>query len=81
MLTRKASPQFIASGYSLDLYCSYKNAEHKHAEFPHNYSCEDKKDAYKNAKQAGWVIHKDRTATCPKCAKVFKLGKVKAAKC
>lgn len=64
-------PVQIASGYSLDLYCKYLNPAHKFREFPHQYTGEYGPDVFNKARAAGWVIHKDRTATCPKCPRPY----------
>lgn len=66
------SPLRMASGYTLDLYCKYKNPAHKWDEFPHQYFDEHGPNTHRSARKAGWLIHKDRTATCPKCAKELK---------
>ena len=60
-------PLTIASGYSLHLYCRYLNPAHKFGEFPHEYNGEHGPRVFNEARAAGWRIHKDGTATCPKC--------------
>lgn len=60
-------PLQFASGYSLHLYCKYLNPAHKFDEFPHEFFGEYGPDVFNEARAAGWVIHRDRTATCPKC--------------
>jgi len=62
----------IASGYSLDLYCKWNNPDHVWGEFPHQYSDEEKAKCWRLARKAGWIVHRDRTATCPKCAAKLK---------
>lgn len=71
MVTKNVNPLRIASGYTLHLYCKYQNPKHKFAEFPHEFFDENKSVAWRDARNAGWVIHRDRTATCPKCKKVL----------
>ena len=68
-LTPLPQPITYASGYSLDLYCKWLTADHKFDEFPHQYTGEHGPEVFRRARQRGWIIHKDRTATCPKCAK------------
>lgn len=63
---------YLASGYTIDLYCKYKNPDHVWDEFPHTYFHEKGSVARSRAKRAGWIIHKDRSATCPKCANKLK---------
>lgn len=64
----KANPVNYAGCYSLDLYCKYESAQHRHGEFPHSYTSESGEGARAQARRVGWLIHRDRTATCPKCA-------------
>lgn len=61
---------YLAGCYSLDLYCKWNNPAHAYAEFPHNFNAELGSTCRKLAKRAGWIIHRDNTATCPKCAKL-----------
>ena len=65
-------PNAYASGYLLHLYCKWLNAAHVYDEFPHEYTGEYGPDVFREARQQGWIIHRDRTATCPKCAKEVK---------
>ena len=65
-------PNYYASGYTLHLYCKYLNAEHKFDEFPHEFFDQHGPVTFRQARARGWIIHKDRTATCPKCAKEIK---------
>jgi uncharacterized paraquat-inducible protein A len=62
----------VASGYTLHLYCKWENVGHVWDEFPHEYFHEHRAKAWAAARKAGWIVHKDRTATCPKCAKKLK---------
>lgn len=68
------NPNYLASGYTLHLYCKWLNEDHRWDEFPHEYFDQHGPTTYSNARKAGWIIHKDRTATCPKCAKELKRG-------
>lgn len=55
--------------YSLDLYCKYNASCHEYGEFPHNYTGQFGGKCRARAARAGWILHKDGTTTCPKCAK------------
>lgn len=66
------NPNYYASGYTLDLYCKWLNEDHVYAEFPHQYTGEHGPKVFGAARKRGWIIHKDGTATCPKCAKELK---------
>ena len=57
----------IVGGYTLDLYCDHKNKDHEYNEFPHTYYEQLGSLCRKNARRDGWILHKDGTATCPKC--------------
>ena len=67
-----ASWQKWLGGYSLDLYCRFEgkwpDMRHEFDEFPHQYCGETFGECARMARSAGWVIHRDQTATCPKCA-------------
>lgn len=63
-----------ASGYTLDLYCeNIDNKEldlkmHDWLEFPHTFFAYDRKQAFRDARKAGWKINtKNKTCICPKC--------------
>jgi len=71
-LTLLPYPNYYAAGYTLHLYCKYLNADHEFDEFPHEYFGHYGPEVFRGARQQGWIIHRDRTATCPKCAKVLK---------
>lgn len=64
-----AVPIAYAGCYSLHLYCDHDNPAHGWDEFPHEYDeFERGSQARSKARADGWIIHRDRTATCPKCA-------------
>lgn len=69
-LTLKASPDYCPGSYDLHLYCKYENPRHGWDEFPHHYSGEYQTygEAAAAARSAGWILHRDGLATCPKCA-------------
>lgn len=70
-----ANPEYCPGAYVLHLYCKYENPDHGFQEFPHEsdqvYS---QGAAHRQAREAGWILHRDGTGTCPKCAKRLKAG-------
>lgn len=63
-------PERCPGAYVLHLYCRYENPAHGHREFPWEPEfCQTRGEAVTQARQAGWIVHRDDTATCPKCAK------------
>jgi hypothetical protein len=69
MAERAKDPSHYAAGYSLDLYCdsAVDSWKHRHCS---SYYGQTFAQCAKDARSEGWVIHKDRTATCPVCLKV-----------
>lgn len=74
-MTAERHPEAIpfSSGYTLDLYCcecqpgKWNGANPKETYFwdgPKSYSI-----VRKQARKAGWILHKDGYATCPECNK------------
>lgn len=56
--------------YDLHLYCKWSNPEHEFDEFPHQPTeVQTYGEAVAKARSWGWVIHRDQTGTCPKCAR------------
>ncbi|WNL50808.1 hypothetical protein RPALISO_221 [Ruegeria phage RpAliso] len=78
--TLNPNPLQYAGGYSLDLYCKFDVVKdddggyfhHRDASGAHFYG-ETRGEAMRAARAAGWTIHRDRTATCPSCAKALGL--------
>lgn len=71
----KAAPEYCPGAYSLHLYCKYENPDHRYGEFPHEpEDCETYGEAASQARASGWILHRDRRATCPKCAKRLRAG-------
>lgn len=65
---RKNAPLPYAGAYSLHLYCDRVNVQaHPFDTGFAEYVGETLGECLKQARQRGWVIHKDRTATCPRC--------------
>jgi hypothetical protein len=63
------APEHCPGSYDLHLYCKYDNPDHGFDEFPWVLADEETRPAaHRSAREAGWIIHRDRTATCPKCA-------------
>ena len=67
MKQRLTKPLHYASGYTLDLYCDHHNDDHGFNAGPTTYFGETFAECAKQARKEGWVLHKDQTATCPKC--------------
>lgn len=67
---KRDRPEYCPGCYSLHLYCDHENPAHRSGEFPHEYGqeCETGAQARREAREAGWVLHRDNTATCPKCS-------------
>ena len=71
-------PLVCPHGYAMDLYCRYENPDHAFEEFPwHLPNLKSYSDAVRYAKAKGWKLHKDGTATCPKCVKRLSEMKLK----
>lgn len=66
-----AETQDCPGCYVLHLYCKYENPDHAFDEFPHEYNHELGSVCRSDARKAGWILHRDGTATCPKCAKAL----------
>ena len=63
-------PELCPGAYSLHLYCKYKNPAHEVNEFPHEPTqCQTRGEAVTMARGWGWLLHRDGTATCPKCSR------------
>lgn len=65
-MERLTDPLPYAGCYTLDLYCKYKHPPGISG-FA-QYTSEKGSDAKSDARADGWVIHDDRTATCPRCS-------------
>lgn len=62
-------PNTCPGGYSLDLYCDRINPAHRYDDFPWGvvqFQTYGQSAAW--ARRQGWVLHRDGTATCPKCS-------------
>lgn len=66
-------PEWCPGAYSLHLYCKYENPAHSYGEFPHEpHGCQTYGQAARRARRWGWILHRDGTATCPKCARALR---------
>ncbi len=64
-------PRKIDSAYKADFFCKYENKAHVDGEFPLHIEGESWGDAIRKARDLGWRVHRDHTATCPKCAAIL----------
>lgn len=70
---RHEDPLPLAGGYTLHLYCDHTSDEHSFEEFPHQFYAETGAECRREARQTGWKINRDGTATCPKCCQRHRL--------
>lgn len=71
--TLRSDPIPVIGGYSIDLYCRYETGEFAHDSIEHghgvaSFAGHNEANCLKQARQAGWIIHRDNTVTCPHCA-------------
>lgn len=71
-ITKISNPNPYAGCYSLELYCDHLNDDHVYNEFPHTYTNEFGSACRSIARSEGWIIHRNNTATCPKCSGIKK---------
>ncbi|QJA43071.1 hypothetical protein [Phaeobacter phage MD18] len=73
MIEKWEEPFGYAGGYTLDLYCDHKNEDHPYtSQFPgfsESFYGNNHTEAAREARAAGWTIHRDRTATCKHCSR------------
>lgn len=67
-LKQLKSPKKIDAGFTADFFCKYHNHEHEADEFPYTVEAMSWGEAINKARTVGWIVHRDHTATCPKCA-------------
>lgn len=73
MIEKAKFPEYCPGCYSLHLYCDHVNPNHRYDEFPWEIDgFETGAQARKYAKSKGWKLHRDGTATCPKCVRELK---------
>lgn len=65
-IERLAEPLRIVGGYELHVYCDSELQEYEHEWFA-SFIGKDKATARRSAKNAGWKLRHDGTATCPDC--------------
>lgn len=78
--TKVGNPTICPSCYSLDLYCDHWFNGHDFKEFPHCYMGETYGQCATKARKSGWLLHRNGTATCPKCCKALSIGKYSKGK-
>jgi hypothetical protein len=70
------SPMPCPGGYTLDAYCKYRATHHKWTPQYPSYGESAYGQTYgecsSDLRKAGWILHRDGTATCPKCAAALK---------
>ena len=70
-MTRRLNPTPIeqAGSYVLHLYCRYltDDIDHDVLDQPSEFFAEKAAECRDMARNAGWTIHRDGTATCPQC--------------
>ncbi len=68
---RLPDPTPCPGGYSIDLYCDRLRTDLPNhrigADFPEQATGETRGEAQRAARISGWVLHRDGTATCPRC--------------
>lgn len=69
MKHRMVYPLPYAGCYDLHLYCDHANDAHDYDEFPHEFTGQTLGVCAKAARSIGWIIHRNCTATCPKCSR------------
>lgn len=73
-LTLREDPLPVVEGWAMDLYCRYTvDVEHDMDTHGVSIGGADRADARRQAKAMGWVLHRDGTASCPRCAKALGL--------
>ncbi len=70
------NPEYCPGAYVMHFYCKYQNRAHRHTAaypglFEESDQCETRGQALKQSRDAGWIIHRDGTATCPLCARTL----------
>lgn len=64
--------------YVMHFYCKYENPEHPYqSQNPGHYmeeadQVETRTAAIRQMRKAGWLYHRDNTATCPRCVKALR---------
>lgn len=67
------SPEYCPGAYVMHFYCKYKNEDHRHTDqwpglMEEADQVETRGEAVRQMREAGWIVHRDGTATCPLCA-------------
>ena len=60
----------IVEGWAMDLYCQYSvDVPHDMDTHGVSFGGVNRADARRQAKELGWILHRDGFATCPQCAR------------
>lgn len=70
MTTLREAPLKRAEGYTMDLYCRY-TGDYAHDTKTHGavFYGRSQSEVHRDARAAGWILHRDGTASCPACVK------------
>lgn len=60
-------PNLTAKGYEMHVYCKYEHPVVGPSSFA-EISGPNERHCKRIAKARGWLLHRDRTATCPYCS-------------
>lgn len=72
-LSKLDAPEICPGSYSFHAYCRYDNPDHDFNEFPHEpIGAQTRGEAVAQLRSIGWILHRDGTATCPKCAALLR---------
>ena len=72
-------PEICPGGYVMHFYCKYENPDHpwqpggNYMEEADNV--ETRGEAIAQMRRSGWIIHRDGTATCGRCAAALSSAK------
>lgn len=70
----RKDPQPVVEGWAMDLYCRYTaDISHDVDTWGVSIGGVSRADAHRQAKNRGWMFHRDGTATCPQCVKALGL--------
>lgn len=71
-VTARFKPLALVARFTLDLYCRYRGPDGQgHSGAHATFYGRTFSQCVLSARAAGWVIHHDRTATCPSCRRRF----------
>jgi len=67
------NPATYVDGFLFDLYCKYEHEDWSSPPAFEQFEGFTARNARAQIRKRGWVLHRDRTATCPECAKALGL--------